>query len=434
MGALLGAAMVQGTVQADTFSVVDVETTGLFPEKHDRVVEIAIVTIKEDGFIADEYTTLVNPLRDIGPTAIHGIRASDVVAAPTFADIVGDVLDRLSGCTLAAHNAQFELMFLAAEMSRAGVHLPDVPWVCTLELSARLLPGAASRRLEACCQAVGIPCASPHMALEDARAAAQLLAILISWDPSFERDQQGEPLPPRPFNHIPRTGRVYPRTAADVAFRGRQQYLARLVSQLPLMPTPLRSDRERARLAYLHLLDRSLEDRWVTPEEAEALMGLAQGWGLSADDVRQIHNDYLGDLAAAALADGVVSAAERDDLRTVTAWLGLEESALEQVLLSQHARVEQHSETERENLAGKSVCFTGKLTCTIRGQPISREMANRLAASAGLEVKSGVSKKLDLLVTADPLTLSGKGRKAREYGTRIVAENLFWQMVGVQVD
>lgn len=426
--------MVRSTAQADIFSVVDVETTGLFPEEHDRVVEIAIVKVRDDGFIADEYTTLVNPLRDIGPTAIHGIRARDITAAPTFPDIAGDVLDRLSGCTLAAHNAQFDLMFLAAEMSRAGVQFPAVPWVCTLELSARLLPGAASRRLEACCQVVGIPYTSPHMALEDARATARLLAILIGRDRSFERDPRAEPLPPRPFSHIPRTGRVYPRTAAAVALRGRQEYLARLVSHLPLTPAPIQSDRERARLAYLHLLDRCLEDRWVSLEEAEALMGLAQGWGLSPDEVWQIHNEYLRDLAAAALADGVVTAAEREDLRTVTAWLGLEESALEQSLLSQQASVEQRSETERDNLVGKSVCFTGQMTCTIRGEPISREMANDLAVSAGLEVKSGVSKKLDLLVTADPLTLSGKGRKAREYGTRVVAENVFWQMIGVQVD
>jgi len=61
-------------------------------------------------------------------------------------------------------------------------------------------------------------------------------------------------------------------------------------------------------------------------------------------------------------------------------------------------------------------------------------MAERLAASAGLVIKSGVSKKLDILVTPDALTLSTKARKARQYGTRILAESVFWQMIGVQVD
>jgi DNA polymerase III subunit epsilon len=41
---------------------------------------------------------------------------------------------------------------------------------------------------------------------------------------------------------------------------------------------------------------------------------------------------------------------------------------------------------------------------------------------------------LDLLVVADPDSMSGKAKKAREYGIRIVAEPVFWSMMGVNVD
>ncbi|MCF8231713.1 MAG: hypothetical protein K9J27_05930 [Bacteroidales bacterium] len=44
------------------------------------------------------------------------------------------------------------------------------------------------------------------------------------------------------------------------------------------------------------------------------------------------------------------------------------------------------------------------------------------------------SKKLDYLVTADPNSLSGKARKAREYGIRILAEPTFRNMIGVAVE
>ena len=44
-----------------------------------------------------------------------------------------------------------------------------------------------------------------------------------------------------------------------------------------------------------------------------------------------------------------------------------------------------------------------------------------------------VTKKLDMLVVADPDSLSGKARKAREYGVRIVAETAYWSMIGVEV-
>jgi DNA polymerase III subunit epsilon len=43
----------------------------------------------------------------------------------------------------------------------------------------------------------------------------------------------------------------------------------------------------------------------------------------------------------------------------------------------------------------------------------------------GLIAKRSVSKKLDILVVADPNTLSGKAKKARDYNTRIIAENVF---------
>jgi DNA polymerase-3 subunit epsilon len=44
-----------------------------------------------------------------------------------------------------------------------------------------------------------------------------------------------------------------------------------------------------------------------------------------------------------------------------------------------------------------------------------------------------VTKDLDLLVVADPDTQSGKARRARSQGTRVVAEPVFWSQLGVLV-
>jgi DNA polymerase-3 subunit epsilon len=46
----------------------------------------------------------------------------------------------------------------------------------------------------------------------------------------------------------------------------------------------------------------------------------------------------------------------------------------------------------------------------------------------------GVTQNLDLLVVADPETNSGKARKARDYGTRVIAETSFWPMIGIEVE
>ena len=55
--------------------VIDCETTGL--GSNDRIIEIAVLTLDPRTWEpTDEYETLINPERDIGPVGIHGITAS----------------------------------------------------------------------------------------------------------------------------------------------------------------------------------------------------------------------------------------------------------------------------------------------------------------------------------------------------------------------
>src|SRR6185295_16860142 len=108
------------------------ETTGFSPWLHDRIVEVAVVRIDPARGILDEYVTLVNPERDIGRTDIHGICASDVRDAPRWQDVAGDVGARLQGTVMAAHNLRFDLGFITAEFTRAGIAIPtQLPGLCT---------------------------------------------------------------------------------------------------------------------------------------------------------------------------------------------------------------------------------------------------------------------------------------------------------------
>ena len=61
-------------------------------------------------------------------------------------------------------------------------------------------------------------------------------------------------------------------------------------------------------------------------------------------------------------------------------------------------------------------------------------MAKELATRAGLIVVDSVTKKLDLLVAADPQSQSGKAKKARQYGTRSMHELIFWKAINVNVE
>jgi DNA polymerase-3 subunit epsilon len=86
-----------------------------------------------------------------------------------------------------------------------------------------------------------------------------------------------------------------------------------------------------------------------------------------------------------------------------------------------------------EQLVGKRVCFTGENQCLLKGEAITREMATELAARHGMIVAESVTKKLDILVVSDPLTQSGKAKKARRYGIRIMHEPVFWRALGLEV-
>jgi hypothetical protein len=52
------------------YAVVDTETTGLGPRTH-RIIEIAAVGLRADGSVEDEWSTLLNPGRDLGRTDIR---------------------------------------------------------------------------------------------------------------------------------------------------------------------------------------------------------------------------------------------------------------------------------------------------------------------------------------------------------------------------
>lgn len=65
---------------------------------------------------------------------------------------------------------------------------------------------------------------------------------------------------------------------------------------------------------------------------------------------------------------------------------------------------------------------------------LANDLARRAAQDAGMSPQKNVTKSLDYLVVADPETMSGKAKRARQYGTRIIAEPVFWRMVGVAVE
>lgn len=413
-------------------AVIDTETTGIY-KNQDRILEVAVVRLDDNAQIVDEYVTLVNPKRDVGLTEMHGIRAADLINAPEFKDIAGDLVERISGTVIAGHNVAFDSGLIRAEFRRLNFDLPTWSVFCTLKLAYKF--GPTSRKLSSCCQHFQIEHGIAHSALDDARATAKLLRCYfdIAEKSGISRNEllhQIQSTSDCGWPTLEKRNIVFTRNCAQKVVREQYSYIANIVSRLPDVECV-----ESA--AYLQILDRALEDRILTVNESEALEAVAREIGLSKAKAEEVHVNYLRALSQIAWQDGTISDTERKDLLEVAKLLGLGADVFEQIVRdTSPGRISSLAVSQRPGaeFSGKSVCFTGALVSKVGGKIISREDAHNFAVAAGMVVKEGVSKTLDILVIADPDSQSGKAKKAREYGTRIIAERVFWQKIGLTVE
>jgi DNA polymerase-3 subunit epsilon len=406
------------------YAVVDVETTGLFPGGQDRIAEIAIVQVDSDGQIEDTWATLVNPGRDLGPQQIHGISASDARHAPTFDDIAGLVAELLRGRTFVAHNAQFDRRFVWHAFAASGYDVPLIAptTLCTMRTGAQLFP-TAPRSLAGACFHHGVTLGSAHEALSDASAAAELLRIYLSggarhvvpgWDDVVELAAT------TPWPLIPATGAAPIRRG--VATERDTHFLARLAAARTLPITTWEKEE------YLELVDRALLDRHISAREHDQLAQFCVELGIGREEADALHREYLAGLAAVAWADGVLTPVEVADFQAVAAMLEVPADDAQRILelpaptsSAPTTAAAIDAETSSSPLSrfalrpGDLVVFTGAMD-----EP--RDVWERRAGAAGLVAHPSVTKKVRLVVAADPDSMSGKARKAESYGIPVVSE------------
>lgn len=166
--------------QDTVYAVVDIETTGTSVQDGDRIIQIGCVFVQHNQII-NHFTTDVNPLREI-PAAISrltGISNQRVRHAPLFDDVAGTLYSLLTDTVFVAHNVNFDLPFVNAELARVGYPELDIEALDTVSLSQILLPTAASFRLRDLSGLFNIEHDSPHSADSDASATAELFIFLF---------------------------------------------------------------------------------------------------------------------------------------------------------------------------------------------------------------------------------------------------------------
>jgi len=165
------------------FAVFDVETTGLSPAYGHRVCEVACLRVC-DGAEIDRFESLVDPKRPItsGAFRVNRITPEMLVGTPAFEDVAPSLLSLMQDAVLVAHNAPFDLGFLAAELEIARLSPPEGLVVDTLSLVRRTY-GFARNNLPAVAEALGLEAGTAHRAMADVWTTHQLLArILLDLD------------------------------------------------------------------------------------------------------------------------------------------------------------------------------------------------------------------------------------------------------------
>jgi len=162
--------------------VFDTETTGLDPQKGDRMVEIGCFEMINRVATGRTFHAYFNPERSMPAEAeaVHGLSEAFLADKPRFAERVAELLEFIADSPLVAHNAGFDFGFLNAELAICGFEpVCKSRMVDTVALARVRHPGA-KLSLDALCTRYGIDRShrTKHGALLDAELLAQVYVEL----------------------------------------------------------------------------------------------------------------------------------------------------------------------------------------------------------------------------------------------------------------
>ena len=171
----------------DNMLFLDTETTGLEPNDEHRIIEVALVEVRDRKLTGIDFHAYVDPERDIPEEAmsVHGMSRDDLAhlsGGATFKNIVDDLIEYVeerAGGVIYAHHSAFDQGFIEMECRRAGRPPLDVRYFDTLAF-ASVRNRNGRNNLDALARRFGVGHAdrSVHGALIDARLLAHVMLAM----------------------------------------------------------------------------------------------------------------------------------------------------------------------------------------------------------------------------------------------------------------
>ena len=163
-----------------SFAAIDFETANHHPSS---VCSVGVVIV-HDGQIVEKIYRLIRPEPEwysYWNTQIHGLTPTDTANEKVFPYIWKEIVLKIEGLPLVAHNSPFDEGCLRAVHRVYQMDYPDYEFHCTCRASrkmfGKLLPNHQLHTVAAHC---GFDLTNHHHALSDAEACAWIALKIIS--------------------------------------------------------------------------------------------------------------------------------------------------------------------------------------------------------------------------------------------------------------
>jgi len=149
------------------YVVVDIETTGLSPDKSE-IIEISAIKVI-NGSEEETFSRLIKPKGRVSSfiTSLTGITNSMLENAFDLENVLTEFKNFSDGYVIMGHNVKFDIRFLNFYMQKILEKPFDNDYIDTLRVSRKLLPKLRSHRLGILAEYYGIDTRGMHRALKD---------------------------------------------------------------------------------------------------------------------------------------------------------------------------------------------------------------------------------------------------------------------------
>lgn len=159
--------------------VIDFETTGLYPNQGDEIVELGGVYIDGLTVLRDQtFSLLVNPMRPVSPDAfrVHGIPDALLAQQPPLKALLPSFMEFISDRVVVGQNIAFDLSFLSHGLEKCAMPPLQNPVLDTRWLSRLLFPKERHHSLDAIAERLELERPRDrHRALGDVILTAEIL-------------------------------------------------------------------------------------------------------------------------------------------------------------------------------------------------------------------------------------------------------------------